>query len=80
MGQICLTFEEASRIRWACQETVITINGDLDASMGINDLTARTAARKVLLQARELYLGMLGKLDDVLEQMRAENEEHGDDA
>lgn len=77
---VYLTFEETQRILWSCQEKVLSLDEDLEASKQIQDLTARYAARKALADQRDMYQEMIRKLDDATEQFRAEADDAQDDS
>lgn len=66
---VYLDIAQVIALRDDAQETVLTADEDLEVTKQINDLTARRLAREAIDKKRDLYLEIVGKLQEVSERL-----------
>lgn len=65
---VYLDIAQVIALRDDAQETVLTADEDLEVTKQINDLTARRLAREAIDKKRDLYLEIVGKLQEASER------------
>ncbi len=58
-------------LRDDAQETVLAADEDLEVTKQLNDLTARRLAREAIDKKRDLYVEIVGKLQEASERLNA---------
>lgn len=66
---VYLDIAQVIALRDDAQETVLTADEDLEVTKQINDLTARRLAREAIDKKRDLYLEIVGKLQEASERL-----------
>jgi hypothetical protein len=66
---VYLDIAQVIALRDDAQETVLTADEDLEVTKQINDLTARRLAREAIDKKRDLYLEIIGKLQEASERL-----------
>jgi hypothetical protein len=60
---------QVQALRDDAQETVLAADEDLEVTKQINDLNARRLAREAIDKKRDLYLEIVGKLQEASERL-----------
>lgn len=60
---------QVQALRDDAQETVLAADEDLEVTKQINDLTARRLAREAIDKKRDLYVEIVGKLQEAAERL-----------
>lgn len=60
---------QVQALRDDAQETVLSADEDLEVTKQINDLTARRLAREAIDKKRDLYVEIVGKLQEASERL-----------
>jgi len=60
---------QVQALRDDAQETVLAADEDLEITKQLNDLTARRLAREAIDKKRDLYLEIVGKLQEASERL-----------
>ena len=60
---------QVQALRDDAQETVLAADEDLEVTKQINDLAARRLAREAIDKKRDLYLEIVGKLQEASERL-----------
>lgn len=60
---------QVQALRDDAQETVLAADEDLEVTKQINDLTARRLAREAIDKKRDLYVEIVGKLQEASERL-----------
>ena len=60
---------QVQAMRDDAQETVLSADEDLEVTKQINDLTARRLAREAIDKKRDLYVEIVGKLQEASERL-----------
>ena len=60
---------QVQALRDEAQETVLSADEDLEVTKQINDLTARRLAREAIDKKRDLYVEIVGKLQEASERL-----------
>lgn len=60
---------QVQALRDDAQETVLAADEDLEVTKQLNDLTARRLAREAIDKKRDLYLEIVGKLQEASERL-----------
>lgn len=66
---VYLDTAQVQALRDDAQETVLTADEDLEITKQINDLAARRLAREAIDKKRDLYLEIVGKLQEASERL-----------
>nr|DAO70181.1 MAG TPA: hypothetical protein [Caudoviricetes sp.] len=66
---VYLDTAQVQALRDDAQETVLAADEDLEVTKQINDLTARRLAREAIDKKRDLYLEIVGKLQEASERL-----------
>lgn len=66
---VYLDTAQVQALRDDAQETVLIADEDLEITKQINDLTARRLAREAIDKKRDLYLEIVGKLQEAAERL-----------
>lgn len=66
---VYLDTAQVQALRDDAQETVLAADEDLEITKQINDLTARRLAREAIDKKRDLYLEIVGKLQEASERL-----------
>lgn len=66
---VYLDIAQVIALRDDAQETVLTADEDLEVTKQINDLTARRLAREAIDKKRDLYVEIVGKLQEASERL-----------
>lgn len=60
---------QVQALRDDAQETVLAADEDLEVTKQLNDLTARRLAREAIDKKRDLYVEIVGKLQEASERL-----------
>jgi hypothetical protein len=66
---VYLDSAQVQALRDDAQETVLIADEDLEITKQINDLAARRLAREAIDKKRDLYLEIVGKLQEAAERL-----------
>lgn len=66
---VYLDTAQVQALRDDAQETVLAADEDLEITKQINDLAARRLAREAIDKKRDLYLEIVGKLQEAAERL-----------
>lgn len=66
---VYLDSAQVQALRDDAQETVLAADEDLEITKQINDLAARRLAREAIDKKRDLYLEIVGKLQEASERL-----------
>jgi hypothetical protein len=66
---VYLDTAQVQALRDDAQETVLAADEDLEITKQINDLAARRLAREVIDKKRDLYIEIVGKLQEASERL-----------
>jgi len=66
---VYLDTAQVQALRDDAQETVLAADEDLEVTKQINDLNARRLAREAIDKKRDLYLEIVGKLQEASERL-----------
>lgn len=66
---VYLDLAQVQALRDDAQETVLAADEDMEITTQINNLTARRLAREAIDKKRDLYLGIVGKLQEASERL-----------
>lgn len=66
---VYLDSAQVQALRDDAQETVLAADEDMEITTQINDLTARRLAREAIDKKRDLYLEIVGKLQEASERL-----------
>lgn len=66
---VYLDSAQVQALRDDAQETVLAADEDLEVTKQINDLNARRLAREAIDKKRDLYLEIVGKLQEASERL-----------
>lgn len=66
---VYLDSAQVQALRDDAQETVLSADEDLEVTKQINDLTARRLAREAIDKKRDLYVEIVGKLQEASERL-----------
>ena len=66
---VYLDSAQVQALRDDAQETVLIADEDLEITKQINDLTARRLTREAIDKKRDLYLEIVGKLQEAAERL-----------
>lgn len=66
---VYLDTAQVQALRDDAQETVLAADEDLEVTKQINDLTARRLAREAIDKKRDLYVEIVGKLQEASERL-----------
>lgn len=66
---VYLDTAQVQALRDDAQETVLAADEDLEITKQLNDLTARRLAREAIDKMRDLYVGIVDKLQEASERL-----------
>ena len=66
---VYLDLAQVQALRDDAQETVLAADEDMEITTQINNLTARRLAREAIDKKRDLYLEIVGKLQEASERL-----------
>lgn len=66
---VYLDTAQVQALRDDAQETVLAADEDLEITKQLNDLTARRLAREAIDKKRDLYVEIVGKLQEASERL-----------
>lgn len=66
---VYLDSAQVQALRDDAQETVLSADEDLEVTKQLNDLTARRLAREAIDKKRDLYVEIVGKLQEASERL-----------
>lgn len=66
---VYLDSAQVQALRDDAQETVLAADEDMEITTQINDLTARRLAREAIDKKRDLYIEIVGKLQEASERL-----------
>ena len=66
---VYLDAEQTKLIRWDAQEAVLAADEDLELTQKLHDVNARRLAREAIDKKRDLYLEIVGKLQEASERL-----------
>lgn len=66
---VYLDAEQAKLIRWDAQEAVLAADEDLELTQKLHDVNARRLAREAIDKKRDLYVEIVGKLQEASERL-----------
>lgn len=72
MGRYIAVYFDTAQVqalRDDAQETVLAADEDLEVTKQLNDLTARRLAREAIDKKRDLYVEIVGKLQEASERL-----------